>query len=67
MTIIPGEFFVVHYEFPRFRKTFSKKEIKKGQTIQLPGTDCSVVLPPSDVATDVTITCKVSTSIAFVM
>lgn len=67
MTIGPGELFVVHYEFPKCQKTFSKEEIRKGQTIIIPEAQCSVMIPPSDVDRDVTLTCKVSTNTALVI
>lgn len=61
MTISPGKFFVVHYRFPKYQKTFSKQNMREGPTISIPAAKCSVMLPPSDVDRDVTFTCKVST------
>lgn len=63
MTISPGEFFIVHYRFPKYQKTFSKQNMREGPTISLPAAKCYVMLPPSDVDRDVTFTCKVSTNI----
>lgn len=67
MTIEPGELFIVHYEFPKYEKKFSKEEMKKGLAIKIPETHCSVTVPPSDVGSDVTITCKVSTNTTLVV
>lgn len=61
MTISPGKFFVVHYRFPKYQKTFSKQNMREGPTMSIPDAKCSVMLPPSDVDRDVTFTCKVST------
>lgn len=66
MTIEPGELCIVHYEFPKYEKKFSKEEMKRGLTIQIPGAPCSVTVPPSDVGRDVRIMCKVSTTFVFV-
>lgn len=59
MTISPGKFFVVHYRFPKYQKTFSKQNMREGPTISIPAAKCSVMLPPSDVDRDVTFTCKI--------
>lgn len=65
MTISPGKFFVVHYRFPKYQKTFSKQNMREGPTMSIPDAKCSVMLPPSDVDRDVTFTCKVSTIVFF--
>lgn len=67
MTIDPGELCIVYGEFPKYEKTFSKEEMKKGLTIQIPETQCSVSVPPSDVGRDVKIMCKVSTNFVLVI
>lgn len=48
MQIEPGEFLVVHYDFPTHEKTFSREDIKKGVTMSIPEANCSIKLPPSD-------------------
>lgn len=63
MTIEPGEYFVVYYNFPKVQKKVRKEEMRRGLTIPIPEAHCSVTVPPSDVGKDVTITCKVSTNL----
>lgn len=63
MTIEPGEYFVVYYNFPKVHKKVRKEEMRRGLTIPIPEAHCSVTVPPSDVGKDVTITCKVSTNL----
>lgn len=63
MTIEPGEYFVVYYNFPKVQKKVRKEEMRRGLTIPIPEAHCSVAVPPSDVGKDVTITCKVSTNL----
>lgn len=46
--IEPGEFFVVHYAFPTYEKTFSREEVKRGVSMSIPEAHCSIKLPPSD-------------------
>lgn len=48
MEIEPGEFLVVHYDFPTHEKTFSSEDIKKGVTMSIPEANCAIKFPSSD-------------------
>lgn len=58
MKIKPGDYLVVHYDFPTYEKTFSNEDVKRGITMSIPEANCSIKLPSSD-AGGVTINFKV--------
>lgn len=66
MTIGPGEYFVVHYKFPKIEIKVSKEEMSRGLTIQMPGGQGSVIFSPSEVKEVAKIKIKVSTTTALV-
>ncbi|XP_056008222.1 uncharacterized protein LOC125665479 [Ostrea edulis] len=46
MDIEPGDFFVVHYNFPSGEHKFSKDDLSKGSSMSIPEAKCSFRLPP---------------------
>lgn len=48
MQIEPGEFLVVHYDFPIHEKTLSREDVKRGVTMSIPEANCAIKLPSSD-------------------
>lgn len=58
MKIEPGEYLLVHYDFPTYEVTFSNEDVKRGMAMSIPEANCSIKLPSSD-AGAVTINFKV--------
>eukprot|EP00105_Crassostrea_gigas_P014165 XP_011430728.1 PREDICTED: uncharacterized protein LOC105330612 [Crassostrea gigas] len=58
MKIEPGEYLLVHYDFPTYEVIFSNEDVKRGIAMSIPEANCSIKLPSSD-AGAVTINFKV--------
>lgn len=48
MQIEPGEFLIVHYDFPTHEETFSREDVKRGVIMSIPDANCEIKLPSSD-------------------
>ncbi|XP_062568425.1 uncharacterized protein LOC134230598 [Saccostrea cucullata] len=59
MTIEPGDIFVVHYEFPSGKKEFSKNELSKGVSMEIPEASCCFKIPPTEHSDSLTVKYKV--------
>lgn len=60
MDIEPGDFFVVHYNFPSGEHKFSKDDLSKGSSMSIPEAKCSFRLPPISTTKGLTAKYKVS-------
>lgn len=56
MKIEPGEYLLVHYDFPTYEVTFSNEDVKRGIAMSIPEANCSIKLPSSDAGAVGTIT-----------